>query len=148
MRAASIAAHLHAGVAPRPFGLGIRLRARLRAGRYDRELDTGVAVLPGSALALHRARIVAPADRRRLADALASRLDRARAGHCTRIPLQRKMIIAESALIDDIVARFRGPDPVRARGVARLRMLLTDGTGPLYTTGSVAAALRGVSAAL
>jgi len=39
---------------------------------------------------------------------------------------------------------------VRARGMARLRMLLSDGTGPLYRAGrgSLAAELRGVLAAL
>jgi len=39
---------------------------------------------------------------------------------------------------------------VHPRGMARLRMLLTDGTGPLYDggSGSLAAELRAVAAAL
>jgi hypothetical protein len=45
---------------------------------------------------------------------------------------------------------LHSPRPVRARGVARLRLLLSDGTGPLYRSGrgSLAAELRGVLAAL
>ena len=49
--------------------------------------------------------------------------------------------------------RCTGPGivaPVRARGIARLRMLLSDSDGPLYRPGrgSLAAALRGGQAAL
>jgi len=46
--------------------------------------------------------------------------------------------------------RLHAPVPVRARGIARLRMLLSDGTGPLYRPGrgSLGAALLGVLAAL
>lgn len=153
MRTAPIASHLRTDTGPRRVGWGARVRARWWAARYDRELDSDVTVLPGGALAVHRARIVGPAERHRLAEALASVLDRARrAPHLpsARVPLRRSQIIADEALIEEIVECLRGAHPVRARGVARLRLLLADGTGPLYTMGggSVAAALRGVSAAL
>ncbi len=53
-------------------------------------------------------------------------------------------------VIDDITLLLHSPRPVRARGMARLRMLLSDGRGPMYRNGrgSLAAELRGVLAAL
>jgi hypothetical protein len=49
-----------------------------------------------------------------------------------------------------VVVRLRGPRPVSARGVARLRLLLSDGCGPMYWSGSsdLGAELRVVLAQL
>lgn len=154
MRTALIATQLRADARTyRRRGWSVRLRARLRAGRYDHDLDSGNTTSADDAMALHAARIVTPGERERLAAALADRLYRAHGGArpaSARIPLYRQQILTNSALIEDIAGHLRGPEPVRARGVARLRLLLADGTGPLYTTGtgSAAAALRGVIAAL
>ena len=53
-------------------------------------------------------------------------------------------------VIDDITLLLHSPREVRARGMVRLRMLLSDSRGPLYRSGrgSLAAELRGVLAAL
>ena len=53
-------------------------------------------------------------------------------------------------LIYDVTSRLHALHPVRARGIARLRMLLSDGNGPLYRPrrDSLVAALQGVLAAL
>ena len=53
-------------------------------------------------------------------------------------------------LIYDVTSRLHARHPVRARGIARLRMLLSDGNGPLYRPGRgcLAAELRAVLAAL
>jgi hypothetical protein len=58
--------------------------------------------------------------------------------------LQQPAIDRECAVLGS------GPPAVRARGMARLRILLTDGRGPMYRNdrGSLAAELRGVLAAL
>ena len=53
-------------------------------------------------------------------------------------------------LIYDVTSRLHARHPVRARGIGRLRMLLSDGNGPLYRPrrDGLAAELRGVLAAL
>jgi len=132
-------------------GWALRVRVRLLAARHDRELEACVPVLPDSALALHVHRITSAPERQRLADALRSVLDRAHDGDApmtARIPLQRSRIRGEQVLIAEIVQRL--DSPARSRGIARLRLLLADGAGPLYVSGqgSLAAQLRGVLAAL
>ncbi|CAN5219817.1 hypothetical protein BH09ACT8_BH09ACT8_23990 [soil metagenome] len=68
----------------------------------------------------------------------------------SRLPLQYARIVAAEDVVDEVTLRLHAPLPVRARGMARLRLLLSDGAGPLYHSGrgSVAAGLRGVLAAL
>jgi hypothetical protein len=133
-----------------------RIAARLFAGRYDREVERGVAVRPGSALAVHVARLASDRERGQLADALGSVVHLAAHGSggavTHAVPVRRAAIVAApvAGVIDDVTVRLRGPGPVRERGVARLRLLLADGTGPLYRAGhgSLAAEIRGVLAAL
>lgn len=132
----------------------VRVRARMQAARFDRELECGVPVVLGTALAVHAGRLVSEHERSQLADTLDLMCDRARNEEepllTTRIPLRCSNILAEEPTLTAIVERLRATRPARARGVARLRLLLADGLGPLYESGSgsVAAALRGVLAAL
>ena len=44
----------------------------------------------------------------------------------------RRSVLGCESLIVHLVGVLRGPDPVTAEGVARLRRLLCDGTGPVY----------------
>jgi hypothetical protein len=64
--------------------------------------------------------------------------------------VHRAGVVAAEDLIDDVTLLLHSPRPVRARGMARLRLLLSDGAGPLYGPGcgNLIAALRGVLAAL
>ena len=72
MRTALIATQLRADARTyRRRGWSVRLRARLRAGRYDHDLDSGNTTSADDAMALHAARIVTPGERERLAAALA-----------------------------------------------------------------------------
>lgn len=132
----------------------VRLRARLFAGRLDRELEAGAVPLPGSALAAHVARLTTVQERESLARALRHAMAEAQhhadAGVPLRIPVNWESMIPCRDVVDDITLRLHSPRPVRARGMARLRILLSDGTGPLYQEGrgSLPAELRGVLAAL
>ena len=130
-----------------------RLTARLRAARFDRALAVGVPAPAGSALAAHAARLTSVAERHTVARALRRAVRDAtdtRATQTGRVPMHRANIASAEALIAQVALRLQVPHPVNARGMARLRQLLSDGTGPLYHYGSgdLAARLGAVLAAL
>lgn len=52
-----------------------------------------------------------------------------------RVPIHRTNIVAAEAALGDVIARLTGPQPVDARGVARMCRILTDGHGPFYRFG-------------
>jgi len=127
--------------------------ARLRAARFDRALAVGVPAPAGSALAVHAARLTAVAERHAVARALRRAVRDAkdtRATQSGRVPMHRANIASAEALIDEVRLRLHMPHPVSARGMARLRQLLSDGTGPLYRygRGDLAGRLGAVLAAL
>jgi hypothetical protein len=129
-----------------------RMRAALFADRYDRELEAGVSATPGSPIAAHCARLACARERQELSAALHmvmrdALVERSRK---SRIPAQTAAVRQAADVISDILDRLESPQPARVRGVARLRIVLSDGRGPLYrpNSGSLVAALRGVLAAL
>jgi len=122
---------------PRP-SLAARVTARLRAYQFDRQLAVGVPAPEGSALAVHQARLTSVAERESIAWALRQAVHDARAGGtplCVRIPVHVNNIAAAEDLIETITLRLHAPRPVGARGMARLRVVLSDGCGPLYEHG-------------
>lgn len=130
-----------------------RVRAHLLADRLDRQVDSGVPVSAGSALAVHIARLTSTRERDKLAHTLRRTVNEARRPGPPlqpRIPVRASAIQSTLDLIGEVTLLLQGPGPVRARGMARLRLLLSDGTGPFYRRGrgSLSAALRGVLAAL
>jgi len=143
-----VSAEIHEGAT-----VGARLRAKLFAGRLDHDIDAGILPLPGSALAVHMARLTSVDEREALARTLRQALDELRYGRqgiSSRVPVHPERLASCRGVIDDITLLLHSPRPVRARGMARLRLLLSDGTGSLYRNGrgSLAADLRGVLAAL
>src|SRR6476469_4453633 len=130
-----------------------RMTARLRAARFDRALAVGVPAPAGSALAAHAARLTSVAERHTVARALRRAVRDAkdtRATQTGRVPMHRANIASAEALIDEVRLRLQAPHPVSARGMARLREWLADGTGPLYRyrSGDRAGRLGAVLAAL
>jgi hypothetical protein len=128
-----------------------RLKARVFAGRYDQELDSGAIPVPGSALAAHCARLATEHERSDLAHALRTAVsDATTPQQSARVPVRAEAIEQATAVIADVIGMLDDPRGVRVRGMARLRMVLSDGRGPLYRSGSgsLNAALRGVLAAL
>ncbi len=118
--------------------LTARLMARLWAARYDRMLAVGVAAPEGSALAVHAARLTSTEEREAIARSLRRSLDDAcnrGAGFSSRVPLNIPNITAAKDRIDQVTLRLHSPRSVSARGIARLRVRLSDGTGPLYRYG-------------
>ena len=112
--------------------------ARLRAARFDRALAVGVPAPAGSALAVHAARLSCVAERQAVARTLRRAVRDATDTHPTRsgrVPMHRANIASAEALIAQVALRLQVPHPVNARGMARLRQLLSTGTSPLYRHG-------------
>ena len=122
--------------AQRP-GVVARVIARLRAEKFDRQLAVGVPAAAGSALAAHRARLTSTAEREAIARSLRRAVHESHTGavFSSRIPVHPRNIAAAEDLIDTITLRLHSPAPVNARGMARLRRVLSDGGGPLYWYG-------------
>lgn len=123
--------------APAP-SLRARVVARLRANKFDRLAAVGGVAPVGSAYAAHCARLTSTAEREAVARAL-RRIVRDARGRgplmSSRVPLHTANIAVAEELIDDVTLRLHSPRPVSARGMARLRLLLADGTGPVYRYG-------------
>jgi hypothetical protein len=121
------------GLAVRRVRLRDRVRARLRTATLDRQLADGAPPEANVALALHATRVYEPGQRlllarslRRIADSSNSQPGR------IGVPLNREAIVRARPEIDAVADRLRTDGPVSVRGVARIRLLLTDGSGPLY----------------
>jgi hypothetical protein len=133
--------------------LSARLCALLFAGRYDREIEAGIIPVEGSPLAVHWTRLTSARERKDLAFALCAVVRDAGAGHRygnPRVPVHAPAVSQAANVVDEVLERLTGPTPMRARGMARLRLVLADGRGPLYRAGqgTLVAAMRGVLAAL
>lgn len=123
--------------APAP-SLRARMAARLRATKFDRLAAVDGGAPAGGAYAAHCARLTSTAEREAVARSL-RRIVRDARGRgplmSSRVPLHTSNVAAAEDLIDEITLRLHSPRPVGARGMARLRLLLADGTGPLYRYG-------------
>jgi hypothetical protein len=142
---------------PADVPLSSRMWARLFAARYDQQLEAGVTVTAGTPLAAHYVRLTSQAEREDMTNALVFLLreaglldDGAGVGAGTRVPIHGEAIRKSADVIDDVLSRLADPRPVRARGMARLRILLGDGRSPVYRggRGTVGAQMRGVLAAM
>ncbi|HKV18131.1 MAG TPA: hypothetical protein VJR50_03795 [Mycobacterium sp.] len=115
-----------------------RVLAKMFANKLDRMLAVGAPVSPGSALAVHAARLTSVAERETLARSLRRTVDKAHSRNVSMssaVPLHVPNILAAEDRIDDITLRLHSPRPVSPRGIARLRVLLADGVGPMYRYG-------------
>jgi hypothetical protein len=122
-------------------GLGLRrvrwwdrLVVRARASSLDTQLAAGASPEASVPLALHAGRLCQPAQRRLLARSLTRAVAAADApvGRRLRIPVCRAAVHQARAELAALSGRLVASGPVDVHGVARVRMLLADGTGPLY----------------
>ena len=114
-----------------------RVSERLHADRWDQALASGVSPESCAPLALHARALVAPASRRGLAASLARILEDARGSGLPEWnalgPRHRHThVLAVRVEIEALIRLLVAPAPVSGRGVALVRLLLTDGGGPLY----------------
>jgi len=132
-----------------------RLECHLLGDRLDRTLAAGVAPETDVLLALRAQRLACTTSRRELARSLQRILDAAAEPQHGLNPHASMAILSRVTTyrtdLELLVDHLLAPVPLPARGVALVRMLLRDGTGPLYRYESQAdlgAMVRRVTAAL
>ena len=111
-----------------------RVLARLGAGRLDRALAAGASPDGGVAISLRAHELIGVRVRRTLSRGLLDLIVQARAPAWPRtsVPVCRGKILSAQVLIEATARRLVEDRPVSARGVAQIRLLLTDGCSPVY----------------
>ena len=115
-------------------GLKDRLQAWLCASRLDTDLARGVPPESGMDLAVHAQRLARPATCRQLAKSIRRIAAEARPESRTSpiVPLCCEQVRDARGELEALADRLTAAGPVSAQGVAQVRLLLTDGAGPLY----------------
>jgi hypothetical protein len=129
-----------------------RVAARIRSHALDRQLIAGVDPSTSTLLAARAARLTHPRTRVKVAEGL-ERLVRAagRPSGCVAINPSAGAVLENADRLRELATRLRAPAPLYASGVAILLDLITDGTGPAYTSrhpGALARRLRTADAAI
>jgi hypothetical protein len=122
-------------VTPRRTRAADRLRARLCAWQLDQALAEGRCPDATAALSLRAAALISDRTRRQLSAEIQRVLRHARrpASPHDRSPTRWQRPNTDAILLfQDLADHLDNGDPVDATGVARVRILLRDGTGPLY----------------
>jgi hypothetical protein len=120
-----------------------RIVARLHAAKLDRDLAAGASPDSTAPLAIRAQALVRLSQRRDLARGLQRVLaeanqparDHSRWGV---VPVRRERVRDASAEFQALIDHLLAPCPLPARGLAQVRVLLSDGSGPLYYPGSPA----------
>ena len=113
-----------------------RLRARLMAPGLDCQLARGVSPDSSVLLAVRARKLVQPSESLRLAGALERVAAADRPGAVPlRIPVNRHAVRRAQRELRVLADRLR-TGAVDVQTIARLRNLLSDGTGPLYAVSS------------
>jgi len=128
-----------------------RITARLRAHRLDSELAAGTAPGERAALAIRAQALGQWRTRISLADGIGRLLDEASAPcsfHIAHVPLHRRAVLFAADQLEELASRLLAPGPLAARGIAQVRLLLTDGRSPIYYAGASETLLAASSRAL
>lgn len=111
------------------------LAARIGGAALDRRLAAGAAPDSSPALALRARMLRRPRMRRALGERLREivrEADRPRTALSSRIPISAANVTAARPELLELADRLLCSEPVAARGVARVRVLLGDGLSPVY----------------
>jgi hypothetical protein len=112
-----------------------RAAARLFGGKLDRALIDGADPACSPRLAARAAMLTASSTRTELADGLDLIVASAQRppSRMRMLPLHSS-VLANASLLRELAMTLRGPSPLYARGIAMINRLLTDGTGPIYSS--------------
>jgi len=124
------------GIHVEPVTTRCRVKAAVLADRLDRMLAEGIEPESDVLLAIRAERLVAIRTRHDLARTIGRLV---RAATEPEHPLSRASSMAVLSRVrevqpelEDLIDRLLAPVPVPARGMALVRLLLRDGTGPLF----------------
>ncbi len=112
-----------------------RLWTHLHASRLDRALAAGASPDSSAPLSLRAGELIGATARRDLARTVRRLVDDARQPFIpisSGVPLCRRKVLASREALSELADRLTSGEPVEARGVAQVRLLLTAGDGPLY----------------
>jgi hypothetical protein len=111
-----------------------RLKTRFRAAALDRALAAGTSPESTVALAVHAQHLYNGTQRSLLARSLRRVGASSEAPPSRRLlaPLDREAVRRARTELEMLAGRLASTEPLDVRGVARVRTLLADGTGPLY----------------
>jgi hypothetical protein len=112
----------------------VRITARLRAATLDHALAAGTSPESSVALAVHAQHLHDGAQRSLLARSLRRVCASSAAPSVQHLhaPVSREAVRRARTELEALAARLASSEPLDVRGVARVRTLLADGTGPLY----------------
>lgn len=116
-------------------GVPTRVRAHLWNWRLDLALARGHSPDSSEALSLRARTLIGVSGRRTLAKAVRSVLrdaERPRHPFGARLPICRIGVLGARPVLEEIVDRLEAHGAIEVRGAAQLRVLLRDGTSPLY----------------
>ena len=112
-----------------------RVRARVCARQLDRELAQGVSPDSSAGLSVRAHDLIGSRARQLLAQAIRRLVQEAthplRPMHFS-VPVCRSKVRHSRRTLEELADRLSSGEPLDARGVAQLRLLLSDGAGPLY----------------
>ena len=140
--------------APDEAGIFIKAQARFRGRSLDRALSNGEDPASSPVLTRRAAWLTRPRNRHALARSIRRLLDPPsgrRPGPSAAVPPHRGELAGARLPLARVAALLETDEPVSARGVARLRLLLTDGRSALYApdrTGELRAEVEGILDAL
>ena len=112
-----------------------RLMARLRRTRLDGQLARGVAPSASAPLALRAEALGHGGFRTMLGERIRHVLEQARGPRRisrVTVPLHREAVLEAAQELEELAGRLLSPGLLAARGVAQVRLLLVDGSSPLY----------------
>lgn len=121
-------------------GLRARLRVRLSRGRLDRELADAIVRDTSEGHALRARQLADPAARRQLACSLRRLLADAEDPRAallgSSVPVLGDVVMPWREALLGLAERLEQTEPVNPLGLARMRVVLTDGMGPFYNRAS------------
>ena len=112
-----------------------RLWNHVRSHDLDRALASGVSPDCCAALSLRAHTLIGAGARAALARSLTKLVDDAQhplQPHRLDLPVCRRKIRSSSSTLQELAERLESRDPLDVSGVAKVRLLLSDGRGPLY----------------
>ena len=129
-------------ITTRKIRLRDRLAARRRSLTLDRALAQGTSPDSDAALALRAQALIGQPARREVANQIrriildAHRPSRAR---WPAVIISHRLVLDVELDLSRLALRLLAEDPVDVRGVASVRALICDGSGPLYASGRTGA---------